>query len=33
MQISVFADNADTVTRSLVAEARLEGDDLELKLV
>lgn len=33
IQISVVSDNADTVTKSLVAEAPLGGDDIALELV
>ena len=33
VQISVFADNAGTVTRSLVAESHSEGGDVKLQIV
>jgi hypothetical protein len=33
VQISIFADNAHTVTRSLVAEASTAGDEVRLQLV
>lgn len=33
IRISVFADNADTVSRSLVAEAHAEGEEVKLQLI
>jgi hypothetical protein len=33
LQVAIFSDNADTVTRSLVAEASATGDEVRLQLV